>query len=130
MARLMGIGVAEASGQRVVLTAPLEVNHNHLGTAFGGSLAAVATLAGYAALWTALGDRSVHVVVRRSKLDYRRPVRGQIRAVCELPEGGPDEGFRAALAARGKARLTLEVAIVEDGGSCVVFTGDFVALKG
>ena len=36
----------------VVLTAPLEINHNHLGTAFGGSLAALATLAGCATGYT------------------------------------------------------------------------------
>lgn len=130
VARLMGIQVAEASAGRVVLTAPLAVNHNHLGTAFGGSLAAVATLAGYAALWTALGDRSVHVVVRRSSLDYRRPVTGDITAVCEMPAGGPGDAFRAALTSRGKARLSLEVLIVEGGETCVAFAGEFVALRG
>ncbi len=42
----MGIRVESYNEKELVLTAPLEPNHNHLGTAFGGSLSAIATLAG------------------------------------------------------------------------------------
>src|SRR5690606_33240492 len=48
LARAMGVRVERCDSEGLVLTAPLEPNHNHLGTAFGGSLAALATLAGYA----------------------------------------------------------------------------------
>lgn len=73
--RAMGVRVESWDAGRLVLTAPLEINHNHLGTAFGGSLAALATLAGYACLWLELGDRAAHVVIAESALAYRRPVR-------------------------------------------------------
>ena len=129
VSRLMEIKVAECESGRLVLTAPLEVNHNHFGTAFGGSLATLATLAGYSALWMALGDREAHVVVKRSEINYLRPVRKEIRATCEIPGGEALDGFRRALASRGKARMDLSVVIEEDGETCVEFTGQFVALK-
>ncbi|HET7535517.1 MAG TPA: YiiD C-terminal domain-containing protein, partial [Candidatus Didemnitutus sp.] len=68
LTRAMGLHVAESNRQRVVLEAPLAANVNHLGTAFGGSLHALPTLACYAALWTLLREGGVdgHVVVKRS----------------------------------------------------------------
>lgn len=129
VSRLMEIRVAVCDPGRLVLVAPLDVNHNHLGTAFGGSLATVATLAGYGALWMALGDREAHVVVRRSEIDYLRPVTGEIRAECDLPEGDGGDGFQRAFKAKGKARMKLVVSIRDDAGECVSFSGEFVAMK-
>jgi len=39
--RAMGVRVEDYGGRRLVLSAPLEANFNHLGTAFGGSLNAL-----------------------------------------------------------------------------------------
>ena len=125
----MGIRVEACDAGRLVLTAPLDVNHNHLGTAFGGSLATVATLAGYSALWMALGDCKAHIVIRRSSLEYKLPVRGDIRALCEIPDGEPAANFRKTFQRHEKARMKLTVSIMEDGRECVSFTGDFVALR-
>jgi len=57
LTRAMGVRVRSWDGEKLWLSAPLEPNHNHLGTAFGGSLSALATLAGYSLLWLLLGDR-------------------------------------------------------------------------
>lgn len=128
--RAMGVRVESWNTGQLVLTAPLEINHNHLGTAFGGSLAALATLAGYAYLWLELGDRAAHVVIAESALSYRRPVRGELRAVCRRPEGDALSAFKATFAETGKARIRLD-AIIEDadGSVAVEFSGAFVARK-
>jgi thioesterase domain-containing protein len=129
LTRAMGVRVAEWDGARLVVTAPLEPNHNHLGTAFGGSLAAIATLAGYGLLWLALGDRSAHIVIRSSTMNYRAPVRRSIRAVCVKPDDVAMTEFREKFHRAGKARITLRVVIEEDGATCVEFEGVFVALR-
>lgn len=128
--RAMGVRVESWEAGRLVLTAPLEINHNHLGTAFGGSLAALATLAGYACLWLELGDRAAHVVIAESALSYRRPVRGELRAVCRRPEGDELNVFKSTFAQTGKARVRLGVTIEDaDGVVAVEFSGAFVARK-
>jgi thioesterase domain-containing protein len=129
LAKAMGVRVVAANADRVVLSAPLDANHNHLGTAFGGSLNAVAVLAGYAFLWLRLGDRDAHVVVRRSSIDYRRPVTGEIRAVCIAPDEAAIAAFQTRFAQKGKARITLDVTIEEAGAVCVTFQGEYVALR-
>jgi thioesterase domain-containing protein len=125
----MGVRVEAYDGYHFVLTALLESNHNHLGTAFGGSLAAVATLAGYGFLWLELGDRTAHLVIRDSALSYRHPVRREIRAICRRPEEADLTAFKAAFAQKGKGRIRLRVSIEEDNLVAVEFEGTFVAMK-
>ena len=66
----MKVRVASWDEERLVLTAPLAPNHNHLNTAFGGSLSAMATLAGYAMIWLELGQGDGHVVIRDSAMRF------------------------------------------------------------
>ncbi|MES2658573.1 MAG: thioesterase domain-containing protein [Verrucomicrobiota bacterium] len=127
--RAMGVKVESIAGGGLVLTAPLAPNHNHLGTAFGGSLGAIATLAGYGLLWLQLGDRGAHIVVKGSSLRYPHPVRGDIRAVCEAPDAVVLADFKETFAKKGKARIRLVVNIVEDDRVCVEFEGEYVAMK-
>lgn len=129
LTRTMGVRVEGFDAEQLTLTAPLEPNHNHLGTAFGGSLSAIATLTGYALLWLELGDRDSHIVIKSSSMKYRRPVRSEIRSVC--PRISPESlaAFRMKFSRTGKAGISLRVSIIENGLECVEFEGVFVALR-
>jgi thioesterase domain-containing protein len=129
LTKAMGVRVESHDSGGLVLTAPLDANHNHLGTAFGGSLAALATLAGYGLLWLELGDRNAHIVIRRSELDYRHPVTGPLRAICRKPPEAELATFRTTFAKAGKARIRLEVTVEEAGRVCMTFVGTFVAIQ-
>lgn len=129
LTRAMGVKVESHDASGLVLGAPLAANHNHLGTAFGGSLAALATLAGYALLWLELGNRAAHLVIRRSELDYRHPVTGPLRAICRKPPEAELAAFRTTFAKAGKARVRLDVTVEEAGRVCMAFTGTFVAIR-
>ncbi|RFC47987.1 MAG: Acyl-coenzyme A thioesterase PaaI, contains HGG motif [Verrucomicrobia bacterium] len=129
LTRAMGVSVRSWDGQELWLSAPLQPNHNHLGTAFGGSLSALATLAGYSLLWLLLEDREAHIVIRDSSMRYRHPVRGDLQARCAPPSRPEWDAFHARFAHTGKARLTLRVEIVEADQVCVEFEGTFVALR-
>jgi len=116
-------------GAQLVLEAPLALNHNHLGTAFGGSLNALATLAGYALLWLELGDPEAHLVIAESSIAFLRPVRGDLKALCARPGEAVLAAFREKFARTGKARVKLEVTLEEAGEIAVRFRGTFVALR-
>jgi thioesterase domain-containing protein len=129
----MKVAVESYDGQELVLTAPHDANHNHLNTAFGGSLHALATLCGYGWLWLELGDAgepatAVHVVVRESHMQYLRPVHGDLRAICRRPSPEALEKFWSDFEAKKKARLTLEATIEEHGIVAARFRGEFVAI--
>ena len=98
LAKSMGVTVEVSDEQRLVLAAPKEQNKNSLNTAFGGSLVALATLAGYGVVWEMMrSENEAHktewrIVVKDSAAAYRRPVIGDLRASAEV--------WRAALAER------------------------------
>ena len=129
LTRAMEVHAESFDEDALTLTAPLATNHNHLGTAFGGSLAALAMLAGYSLLWLELDDREVHIVIRESQLHFRRPVTGTIRAVCRRPDSASLMSFKEQLAEKGKARIQLETTIAAGGEIAVAFTGTYVAKR-
>lgn len=113
------------------VTAPVSANRNHLRTAFGGSINAVATLAAYGFLWWKLrGEDGCHVVVAESSIRFLRPVREMIWARCLAPEAKAWREFQSALAAKGSGKLRLEVRVEENGLTSAEFGGVFVARRG
>ena len=130
LTRSMQVTVETYDGHALVLSAPLPANHNHLGTAFGGSLAALMMLAGYGLLWLELENCRAHVVVRESTIKFHRPVSGTIHATCHGPDSAVLDEFHQKLVKKGKARISLEVTIQDHGQLAASFLGVFVAIAG
>jgi thioesterase domain-containing protein len=129
LTRAMGVRVVSNTAGDFAVEAPVALNHNHLDTAFGGSINAIATLAGYARLWLAIRDQHAHLVVAQSSIRFLRPIRETIRAICEKPEADRLASFKAALRQNGKSRLKLSVTVQENSRTAAEFTGTFVALR-
>ena len=131
LSRALEVRVIENSATRLVLEAPLAANINHVNSAFGGSLHALPTLACYSTLWTIMREAGTdgHVVVKRSEANYRRPVKGRLRAICVRPPGPVVARFLEDLRRNKKARMELD-AIVEGETEkpAVEFHGTFVAI--
>jgi thioesterase domain-containing protein len=128
--RAMGVRVVAHNENEFVVEAPVALNSNHLRTAFGGSINAIATLAAYGCVWLGLRDHAVHVVVAESSIRFLRPVRETIRAICPRPDSNEWAAFQTQFAAKGKARITLRVNVVEAGQTAAEFEGIFVARAG
>jgi thioesterase domain-containing protein len=127
--RSMGVRVEDYDGERLILSAPLDANVNHLGTAFGGSLHALAVLSGYGLLWLELKEAECHIVIRKSTISYERPVQGELRATCVRPSAHAFEEFKKTFHQKGKARIALSATIEDQGITCVRFEGLFVAMR-
>jgi len=127
--RLLGIEPARCNSGALVLKAPLAPNRNDKGTAFAGSLCAIATLAGWSAIWLALRDAGLEgiIVIQDSSIRYLRPVTRDFEARCSMPAPAQLARFLAALRKQGKARLKLRVVIPKAGTDAVTFTGRYVA---
>jgi thioesterase domain-containing protein len=125
--RAMGVRVVTHDENGFVIEAPVALNSNHLRTAFGGSINAVATLAAYGLLWLELREHDAHVVVAESSIRFLRPVRETIRAICLRPDPTEWTAFQTAFGDKGKARLKLRVNVVEAGQIAAEFEGTFVA---
>ena len=137
LAKAMGVGVEVSDERALVLTAPKEQNKNSLNTAFGGSLVSIATLAGYGVVWELMKDEKKspdekaqwHIVVKESRAAYRRPVIGDLRAICERPAQAVIAEFKEGLARYGKAKLKLRARVIEDGQTAVDVQAAFVVSR-
>lgn len=130
LSQAMAVTVESVADDAVVLSAPLGPNTNHRGTAFGGSAASLALLAGWSLLHVRLHDAGIsdRLVIQRSAMEYRMPITAAFsaRAALERPELWPQ--FLAMLGRRGKARVTVGAVLEQDGQAAGVFSGEFVAL--
>jgi len=129
LARAMGARIERLDADGLVATAPLAANVNHMGTAFGGGLQALATLAGWGVtLVTAGDDERYRVVVREVGMKFLAPVRGDLVARARWPDEADARAFRERLRARGRARLQVRVVIGPDEAPEAEFEGEFVAM--
>jgi thioesterase domain-containing protein len=127
----MGIEVVSDGADGVRLGAPLAPNINHCQTVFGGSAASLATLA----CWMFLHLRLRHdhpernIIVRRSQIEYDRPIDGNFSAWCRPPQLDPWQRLLDDLGARGKGRIELDATLSQDGVTAARFCGLFVVVQ-
>lgn len=127
--RAMGVRVVAGDDDSFVVEAPVTLNHNHLQTGFGGSIHAVATLAGYGLLWLELRDATTHIVIAESTIRFLRPVMKTIRASCKCSGAAELDSFIQTLRTTGGARIRLVVSVEENGAIAAEFLGTFVVRK-
>lgn len=125
----MGIRVVPDATHHFAIEAPVARNSNHLQTAFGGSINALATLAGYGFLWLELRGLRAHVVIASSSIQFVQPIREKIRAVCIRPADEALENFKAKFQSKGKARIALRVLVSEADVPAAEFNATFVAYR-
>ena len=125
----MGVRVAVATPEEVLLRAPLAPNINHHQTVFGGSGVALATLSAWTLLHLRLRHDAIEaqLVIQRSAMEYERPIPGDFEARCRFQDDAQWKRFRAVLERRGRGRMTLGAKLLFEGQEMGSFVGDFVA---
>ena len=67
--------------------------------------------------------------MKESRAAYRRPVIGDLRAICERPAQAAIAEFQEALERYGKAKLKLRARIIEAGQTAVDVQAAFVVTR-
>lgn len=131
LASAMQVEIRRLDTRGLQLAAPLNPNRNHIGTAFGGSLQGLATLAGWGVtLVTAAEHGSTRVVIRESHMRFLAPVAGELLATAAWPEPSEAAVFRQQLATAGRARLVVAVDLGAPGEDAAArFSGEFLARR-
>lgn len=127
--RAMGIRLRSFGADGVTMTAPLKPNINDKGIAFGGTLASILALSGWAFTDLALraAGEAADVLIAVATIEYLAPVAGRIVARCPPPPAGELEAFLAAYRRRGRARLNLGAYIETGQGKAAVFSATYLA---
>lgn len=124
----LGVEVRNVSTEEVELFAPLAPNHNHLGSAFGGSISALLILGGYTWLYHFMQKQgfSVHVILKSCTTDYQRPVTEDLRIVSRSPMLEERKRFLESYQRKGLGRIFVDSEIQTSKGISATFRGEFV----
>jgi thioesterase domain-containing protein len=125
----MGMRVESHGDNELMLHADFAPNINIHGTAFGGSLYSICALTCWGMLHLKFDEAGIdaHSVIGQANIVYLKPVRGDIKASCRLPDDGMFDEFMQKLGQGSKARIELKAEIHTEDGLAVVFTGSYSA---
>ncbi|MFC5527323.1 YiiD C-terminal domain-containing protein [Rhodanobacter ginsengisoli] len=132
LAHTMDLQLAGYDDDTLSLLAPLAPNVNDKGCAFGGSLVSLMTLNGWALVELALRRRGhdCDVFVAESSVRYLAPLWRDFRSEARLPADTDWTAFFSTLAARGRARISVDCMIPgDDGKPAATLSARFVAKR-
>lgn len=126
----MGVSVVHADTDQVELSAPLEPNINHRETVFGGSAAAVATLAAWTLVLLRLraADLPTRLVISQNSMTYDQPITADFRARAVAGDLEVWDRFTAGIRRKGRGRVTAKSGLWLSGRQVAGFEGRFVAI--
>ncbi|MCG8434670.1 MAG: thioesterase domain-containing protein [Gammaproteobacteria bacterium] len=128
LVKQMGVKVESLDENTLKLFAPLQPNINHIGTAFGGSLNGLATLACWGLVWLLTEDMpNAQIVIHESTTRYLLPVKNDFHACCAIPDASEIEKFMRGLKKRNMARIELTSTVYDRETKAAAFSGSFVA---
>ena len=136
LGRAMNISVIQFDGQQLSLSAPLALNNNDKGTAFGGSLYCLAVMCCWSWFYLRCLDTRIepigvpNIVVTKASIDYLLPVTDEtIIATCRLDDEAIWQGFVDHYSAKGSAKIQLDATIYTGNNAikqkAVTFTGSY-----
>lgn len=131
LSRNMQVSVCAIGEDGVRLAAPLQPNINHRGTVFGGSVSALAMIAGWTLVYVRVRDLAydTRLVIRRNSVDYFAPLPGDFRAWARARDADGWSTFFDGLESRGKGRLHVIAEISSNTEVAARFEGEYVALR-
>lgn len=130
LTRALGVVVRNAAPAGVVVEAPLEPNVNHSGTVFGGSASAVAVLAAWALVEVRLEEAGQpgRIVIRRSGMDYERPITGAFQATAQAPDEREWSRLLQTLERGRMGRIAVRSVLTCDGERVGELEGEFAVI--
>ncbi len=113
-----------------VLSAPLKANHNHKGTAFGGSLYNTCVVAAYALVYSKNSAAEMDLVIRDANIHYIGPVDKDFQVIAKIDKDEWDQMMKG-LNRKDRARIAVTAQVFNTGDNKVQceFIGDFVFLR-
>lgn len=131
----LAVELVAYDGRQLLVGAPLEPNHNHQNTAFGGSLYSVAVVSAWGLVELLLADSGLtgNILIQSGEMEYLGPVEGDFYALCSLTDEDLMRRFHKSLARHGKGRLNLtaqiflgKASLTPDSKPLASFRGRFV----
>ena len=129
LTKLMNIKIEEYNDKELITSAPLDININDKGTAFGGSLSTITIISSWSLCWLIskeLGFDSKNIVVIKNENSYRKPVSKNIICYTKKPSKEEISILKDKLESKKSASIKIYSKIIEADEICFEFEGYYV----
>jgi thioesterase domain-containing protein len=129
LTKMMDIKIQTYNEKELITTAPLSININDKGTAFGGSLSTMTIISAWSLCWLIskeLGFDSKNIVVIKNENSYRKPVTKDILCYTQKPSKEEILKLKEKLETKKSASIKISSSIIENNEICVIFKGYYV----
>ncbi|QKE29069.1 putative thioesterase (yiiD_Cterm domain) [Arcobacter acticola] len=129
LTKLMNINIKEYNEKELITTAPLNININDKGTAFGGSLSTMTIISSWSLCWLIskeLGFNSKNIVVIKNENSYKKPVTKDIVCYTQKPSQQEIATLKEKLQTKKSASIKINSIIIENNETYVEFQGYYV----
>ncbi len=129
LTKMMELKIQDYNEKELITTAPLNININDKGTAFGGSLSTMTIISAWSLCWLIskeLGFNSNNIVIIKNETSFRKPVTKDIVCHTKKPSNEEIEILKNKLLTKKSASIRIESQIIENNEICVDFLGYYV----
>ena len=129
LTKLMKMKINEYKDKELITSAPLDININDKGTAFGGSLSTITIISSWSLCWLIskeLGIDSKNIVVIKNENSYLRPVTKDIICYTQKPSKKELSVLKEKIDKKSSASIKIKSKIIEGDKVCVEFEGIYV----
>ena len=125
----MQLNLAAFDDTKLITKAPLDINVNDKGTAFGGSLSSMTIISAWCMSYLLAQKFNLdtkNIVVSQNETKFKRPVTKELVCHTFMPTHDELEQLKHRVATKGRGSITLYAHIIEDEKVCVEFEGTYV----
>jgi len=129
LTKLMKLKINSYTQKELITSAPLDININDKGTAFGGSLSTMTIISSWSLCWLIskeLNIDSKNIVVIKNENSYLKPVKKDIVCYTQKPSKEEISILKEKINKKRSASIKIKSKIIEDNEVCVKFEGIYV----
>lgn len=129
MTKLMHLNICSIENDKLITTAPLDININDKGTAFGGSLSTITIISSWSIAYLIslkLNLENTNIVIYQNNTKILRPVTKNIICHTYMPTSKEIEELKDKLDKKSSASINISSKIIENDKTCVDFNGIYI----
>ncbi len=129
LTQLMQLCIDHINDKELITTAPLDVNINDKGTAFGGSLSTQTIISAWSVcflLSQELNLENSSIVIIKNETKFLHPVTKALSCHTFFPTKTQIEELQKKIEKKGSGSIKIHSQIIENEKTCVEFEGTFV----
>lgn len=129
LTKFMKIHIKSIEKNRLISIAPLDMNINDKGTAFGGSLSTMTIISSWSMcfyLSKLLGYKHTNIVVYKNESKFLRPVNDDIFCITHMPSIAEIDELKRKLSIKKRASIKIYSQIIENEKVCMDYEGDYM----